>query len=214
MLGLLRALMPKEDRFFDLFEAHARIAVEAAKVFRALLEGGPDAPALCNQVIRLEDEADVVARDVLLGLRRSFITPFDRGDISGLIDDLDNAVDQMRQTVKAISLFDVASFTPDMRRIGDLIVDAAAIVQETLPLMRAMNANSAEINAASERIVRIEEEADQLYLAGLKELYRTHKDGGAMGYIVGAEIYSHLEKVVDCFEDVAKRMSGILLEHL
>ncbi|MCW2286365.1 putative phosphate transport protein (TIGR00153 family) [Rhodoblastus acidophilus] len=214
MLGWMRALMPKEDRFFDLFEAHSRIGVEAAECFRRLLDGGDGVPALCEQVTRFEHDADDVSRDVLLALRRSFITPFDRGDIHGLINDLDDAVDQMRQTTKAISLFDVKTFTPDMVRIGDLIVDAAKIVRETLPLLRSMNANAARINAAAESIVKIEEESDLLYLNGLKVLYQANKDGRAMDYIVGSEIYSHLEKCVDCFEAVAHRMSGILLEHL
>ncbi|MCW2272461.1 DUF47 family protein [Rhodoblastus acidophilus] len=214
MLGWMRALMPKEDRFFDLFEAHSRIAVEAAECFRRLLDGGDGVPALCEQVTRFEHDADDVAREVLLALRRSFITPFDRGDIHGLINDLDDAVDQMRQTTKAISLFDIKTFTPDMARIGDLIVEASKIVRETLPLLRSMNANSATINAAAEKIVKIEEESDLLYLNGLKVLYQANKDGRAMDYIVGAEIYSHLEKSVDCFEAVAHRMSGILLEHL
>jgi len=214
MLGWLRALMPKEDRFFDLFEAHAKIAVEAAHCFRRLLDGGPDVPRYCDEITAYEHKADEVAREVLLALRRSFITPFDRGDIHGLINDLDDAVDQMRQTVKAISLYDVGDFTPDMARIGDVIVESARIVQDTLPLLRAMNANSAKINAANEQIVKLEEQADLLYLAGLKELFLANRDNGAMAYIVGAEIYSHLEKVVDSFEDVANRMSGILLEHL
>ena len=213
MLGWLRALMPREDRFFDLFEAHAKIAVEAALCFRRLLDGGPDLPALCDKITAFEHQADEVSHEVLLALRRSFITPFDRSDIHGLINDLDDAVDQMRQTVKAISLYDVTAFTPDMARIGDVIVESARIVQDTLPLLRAMNANSAKINAANEQIARLEEQADLLYLAGLKELFQASRDN-AMAYIVGAEIYSHLEKVVDSFEDVAKRMSGILLEHL
>jgi len=214
MLGWLRALMPKEDRFFDLFEAHSRIGVEAAECFRNLLEGGEGVPALCEQVTRFEHDADDVAREVLLALRRSFITPFDRGDIHGLIDDLDDAVDQMRQTTKAISLFDINTFTPEMARIGDLIVEASIIVRDALPLLRAMNANATAINAAAEKIVKIEEESDLLYLNGLKVLYQSNKDGRAMDYIVGSEIYSHLEKCVDCFEAVAHRMSGILLEHL
>jgi predicted phosphate transport protein (TIGR00153 family) len=214
MLGWLRALMPREDRFFDLFEAHAKIAVEAAEAFRKLLDGGEGLAAHCDEVTRLEQKADDVAREVMLALRRSFITPFDRGDIHGLIDDMDDAVDQMRQTVQAISLFDVTSFQPDMVRIGDLIVESAKIVEATLPLLRAMNANAASINAANEKIVGLEEDSDQLYIAGLKELYQAHKEDRPMAYIVGEEIYSHLEKVVDCFEDVAARMSGILLEHL
>ncbi|MBB4197611.1 hypothetical protein GGD83_001403 [Rhodoblastus sphagnicola] len=206
--------MPKEDRFFDLFEAHAKIAVEAALCFRKLLDGGADVPALCDRITAYEHQADDVARDVLLALRRSFITPFDRGDIHGLINDLDDAVDQMRQTVKAISLYDVTAFTPHMARIGDVIIEVAKIVQDTLPLLRAINANSAKINAANERVVKLEDQADILYLAGLKELFQANRDKDVMAYIVGAEIYSHLEKVVDSFEDVANRMSGILLEHL
>ena len=101
-----------------------------------------------------------------------------------------------------------------MVKTGDLIVDAARIACESLPLLRAINANAAKLNAAGEKIVLIEEESDQLYIQGLKDLYRQHKDNHPMAYIVGSEIYGHLEKVVDYFEDVAKRINGILLEHL
>ncbi len=214
MLGWLQALMPKEDRFFDLFQRHAQIALDGARVLRAILDGGEQVPRLCEAVVRHEHQADEVSAEVLLALRRSFITPFDRGDIHGLISDMDDAVDQMRQTVKNILLFDVVEFNPDMKRIGDLIVETARISRETLPLLRSMNANATKINEAVEKIVALEEESDQLYMHGLKELYLAHKDSQPMAYIVGAEIFSHLEKVVDYFENVAHRMSGILLEHL
>jgi uncharacterized protein len=214
MLGWLRALMPKEDKFFDLFERHAQISYDCAKALRAVLEGGERVARLCDEVIRYEDEADAVAAEVLLALRRSFITPFDRGDIHGLIGDMDDSVDQMRQTVRNIALFDVTEFDADMKRIGDLIVETARISRETMPLLRSMNANAAKINAAVEKIVALEEESDQLYMQGLKELYNAHKDSQPMAYIVGSELFSHLEKVVDYFENAARRMSGILLEHL
>lgn len=214
MLGWLQALMPKEEKFFDLFERHAAISLEAALVLRTLLEGGDSVPALCATVSEKENEADVVAREVLLALRRSFITPFDRGDIHALITDMDDAIDQMRQTVKAISLFDVASFEPNMVKIGDLIVESAQTAVEAMPLLRSINANAARLNAANEKIVLLEEESDQLYLLGLKELYRLHKNAQPMAYIVGSEIYGHLEKVVDCFEDLSSRINGILLEHM
>jgi uncharacterized protein Yka (UPF0111/DUF47 family) len=214
MLRWLQALMPKEEKFFDLFERHAKIALEGAQTLRAVLDGGHKVPALCEAVIRIENDADDVSREVLLALRRSFITPFDRGDIHGLINDMDDAVDQMRQTVKAIELFDVTEFDPNMVRIGDLIIETARIALDTMPLLRAINSNAQKINLANEHIVRLEEESDVLYMKGLKELYQTHKDDRPMAYIVGKEVYSHLEKVVDCFENVANRMSGILLEHL
>ena len=151
-----------------------------------------------------------------LALRRSFITPFDRGDIHGLINDLDDAIDQMRQTVKAISLFDVADFDPGMKKIGDLIVESARISRETLPLLRAMNANAAaDQRRRRRRSSQLEEESDHLYHAGPEgPLSQPTRKASRWTISSGSEIYSHLEKVVDCFEDVADRMSGILLEHL
>ena len=67
---------------------------------------------------------------------------------------------------------------------------------------------------AEEEIVRLEEQSDQLYLDGLKALLHGPAKTDAMAYIKGAEIYDHLEKVVDCFQDVANRVSGLVIEHL
>jgi uncharacterized protein Yka (UPF0111/DUF47 family) len=214
MLGWFQALMPKEEKFFDLFERHAAITLAAAQSLRALLDGGDKVASHCEAVFQYEEDADAVAHDVVQALRRTFITPFDRGDIQSLIDDMDDAVDQMRQTVKAIRLFDVVAFEPGMVRIGDLVVESARVAVETLPLLRSLNANAARIHAANEKTAQLEEESDQLYLQGLKALYLQHKDDRPMDYIVGAEIFGHLEKIVDCFEDVASRIDGILLEHM
>ena len=107
MLEWFRALMPREDRFFDLFNAHARTLVDGAGALRRVLDGGEAVPEGCADVMRHEHEADDVAREVLLAVRRSFITPFDRGDIRGLAKSLDDSVDQMQKTAKAILLFEV-----------------------------------------------------------------------------------------------------------
>jgi uncharacterized protein Yka (UPF0111/DUF47 family) len=214
MLGWFQALMPKEEKFFDLFERHAAITLTAAQTLRVLLDGGDKVASQCETVFKLEEDADVVAREVAQALRQTFITPFDRGDIQSLIDDMDDAVDQMRQTVKAIRLFDVVAFEPGMVKIGDLVVESAEVAVQTLPLLRSLNANAARIHAANEKTAQLEEESDQLYLQGLKALYLQHKDDHPMDYIVGAEIFGHLEKIVDCFEDVASRIDGILLEHM
>lgn len=126
MLGWFQALMPKEEKFFDLFERHAAITLAAAQSLRALLDGGDKVASQCEAVFQLEEDADVVAREVAQALRKTFITPFDRGDIQSLIDDMDDAIDQMRQTVKAIRLFDVVAFEPGMVKIGDLVVEIGA----------------------------------------------------------------------------------------
>jgi predicted phosphate transport protein (TIGR00153 family) len=209
------ALMPRETKFVDLFVAHAATLVNGADALRRLLEGGPGIAAACADINAHEEAADVIARETLLAVRRTFITPFDRSDIKDLASSLDDAIDQMKKTAKAVTQFEVTSFRPEMREIGDLIVRAAAITAEAMPLMAKLGPNAGRLNAMAEEITKLEEQADQFYDAGLKALFLTsRKDGDAMAYIVGAEIYDHLEKVVDRFEDVANRISGILIENL
>ena len=215
MLGWFHAMMPKEDRFFDLFEAHAKTLVDGAGALRRLLDGGDTVPEWCAKIMQHEHEADDVARDVLLAVRRSFITPFDRSDIRGLANSLDDSVDQMQKTAKAISLFEVREFDPHMRELGDLIVECGDLVNTAVGLLPKMRRNVSRLNELTEQITRLESRSDEIYDKGLKALFKAQNGGGnAMAYIIGAEIYDHLEKVVDRFEDVANRINGILVEHL
>ena len=186
----------------------------SAKALRGLLDGGEAVPEACQHIADFEQQADVITRDVLLAVRRTFITPFDRGDIKDLISLLDDAIDQMHKTAKTIALFEVRKFEPSMRELGDIIVQASALTHEALPLLAAMSPNAGRINTLTEQIVRLEERADELNDKGIKALYLATRNGNPMDFIIGTEIYDHLEKVVDRFEDVANRISGIVIEHI
>jgi uncharacterized protein Yka (UPF0111/DUF47 family) len=108
----------------------------------------------------------------------------------------------------------VTSFELQMRQMADIILRCAELTVEAVGLLGALRSNITRINAIAEEITRLEEQADDLNDAGIKALYQQHKDGNAMAFIVGAEIYDHLEKVVDRFEDVANRISGIVIEQV
>ncbi|THD76233.1 MAG: DUF47 domain-containing protein [Phenylobacterium sp.] len=214
MLSWFQALMPKEGRFFDLFDAHAKTLCAGAKALRQLLDGGERVPELCAEVARHEQAADDITREAMLMVRRTFITPFDRSDIIDLISSMDDAIDQMHKTAKAIMLFDQRAFLPDMVRLGEIIVQSAELTAEATPLLRSLRGNAARLNQIAEQVTRLEDESDQLYDNGIAALYHGPAKQDPMAYIVGAEIYDHLEKVVDRFEDVANRISGVLIEHL
>jgi predicted phosphate transport protein (TIGR00153 family) len=214
VLRFFQALMPREEKFFALFNDHARTLVDGAVALRDLLEGGAGVAEACRRIIAHENQADAIAREVLLGVRRSFITPFDRGDIKELINQLDDSIDQMQKTAKAITLFEVTQFELQMRQMADIILRCAELTVEAVGLLSAMQQNAARINAIAEEITRLEEQADELNDAGIKALYHKHKGGDAMGFIIGNEIYDHLEKVVDRFEDVANKISGIIIEQV
>jgi predicted phosphate transport protein (TIGR00153 family) len=214
MLGWFYRIMPHEERFFDEFERHARCLTAGSQALRAMLEGGAKGAEHCATIARHEHEADLITAEVMQAIHRSFITPFDRGDIRGLITSMDDAIDQMNKTGKAVQLFEVDEFAEPMRKTGDLIVKMAALAGEAMPLLRNLRANAPCLNIITGEMVRIEEETDQLCLDGLKALLRGPAKKNAMAYIVGDEIYDHLEKVADCFEAVANRVSGLVIEHL
>ena len=102
MLRWFQALMPREDRFFDLYNRHAETLVQGAEALRELLKGGPGVAEAARKILTFEAQADTIARDVLLLVRRTFITPFDRSDIKDLINTLDDTIDQMQKTAKAV----------------------------------------------------------------------------------------------------------------
>ena len=214
MLRFFQALMPREDKFFGLFDAHAKTLVSGAEALRDLLSGAAPVAEGCRRIVEHEDEADQIAREVLQSVRRSFITPFDRGDIKDLIGLLDDSIDQMQKTAKAITMFEVDRFEPHMRQMGDIILRCAEMTVEAVGLLGEMREKSARINAIAEAITKLEEQSDEITDAGLKALFLAHRDSNAMAFIIGNEIYDHLEKVVDRFEDVANRISGIVIEQV
>jgi predicted phosphate transport protein (TIGR00153 family) len=179
------------------------------------LLNGKDVEENGNRIVSLENEADDITREVLLAVRRSFITPFDRGDIKDLIQSMDDAIDMMHKTVKTIRLFDQTNFDPLMQQMGGEIVKAAALIEEAIPLLDRLGPNAQRLSAIAEEITRVEGRSDELHDEGLKDLFRRHGAGGdAMAYMIGSEIYGNLEKVVDRFEDVANEISGILIENI
>lgn len=214
MLDWFKKLMPKEEKFFDLFEAHAAIAGKAARSLRQIVNGGKDVAANCARLSSEEEEADAVSYEVMQAIRRSFITPFDRSDIKALSAALDDAIDQMNKTGKVVMLYDVESFEPNMKALADKVIAMADLIAEGLPLMRSVGANSAKIHALTGELTKLEGESDQLNDDGLRALYKGKGRKDAMAFVIGAELYEHLEKVCDRFEDVAHVMSDIVIEHV
>jgi len=213
MFQLIKSIMPKEEKFFDLFEAQAAKAEEAAHSLRAILDGGKSVPDLCAKLSRQEEEADHVSYEVMQAIRRAFITPFDRSDIKALSSTLDDAIDQMNKTAKVVMLYDVKTFEPNMRAMADQVIMLAKLTSEALPMLRNIGAYSSKLHTLTGEITKIEEQSDQLNDEGLRTLYKGRARKDPLAFIIGSELYEHLEKVCDRFEDVAHVMSDIVIEH-
>jgi uncharacterized protein len=213
MLGWFQALMPKEHRFFELFARHSEAVLAGAEALRAMLEGGDAIKRNFSLVMDREHDADAITRDVLIAVRRTFITPFDRSAIRGLITSMDNGIDQMQKTAKTVVLFDVQTFEPQMKEMADAIVSAAKLVRESVLLLETLRNQGTRLAALTEQISQIEGRADELHESGLKALFQKTGSNNPMAFFVGNEIYDHLEKVTDRFDDVANEIHGIVIDH-
>ncbi|TAH65461.1 MAG: DUF47 family protein [Rhodopseudomonas palustris] len=214
MLQWFRAFLPREERFFDLFSRHSDTVLLGAGALQDMLRGGKETPLHCQRISQFEADADAITREVLTAVRRTFITPFDRVDIKNLITSMDDAIDQMQQTSKAVILFEVHEFEPPMREIGTLLVESAKLVGRALPLLKSIGPNVAMLSAITEELGKLEGRVDDLHDIGLKELFLKHRNANTMDFVVGAEIYDHLEKVADRFDDVANEINSIVIEQV
>ena len=213
MLTWFQRLMPQTMLFFPLFERHATTVTAGAVALQKMLEGGDHASQHCRDIMRHEEEADGITREVLIGIRSTFITPFDRGDIKDLITSLDDAIDEMQKTAKAIVLFELTSFEPNMREMADAIVQCAHLVARAMPLLANIGQHAGQLNEICLQVTQIEERGDAIHDRGLKSLYERSKEGDAMEFVRGKEIYDHLEEVIDSFDNVCDQIQAVVIEH-
>ncbi len=209
-----RLLMPREERFFDMYARHADAIVRGAEQLREMLNGGDAVRRHYPAVLAAEDDADVITREVVQAVRRTFVTPFDRGDIQALISAMDDSIDQMKKTAKAIVLFEVTEFDPDYRRMGDAVLRCAVLLREAVPLLTRISPNATRINEICEQIRRVEGEADDIHEAGVTDLFRRCQGGEALRFIASREILDQLERTVDRFDDAANQIESIVIEHV
>lgn len=213
MFAWFQRLLPKTGGFFELFEAHATATVAAADAMGRLVQGGSSMHENAREIFERENDADQIIREVLKTVRETFLTPFDRSAITALVGAMDNAIDEMQAAASAIELYEVKDFSQEMKDMAAIIVDAARLVSEAMPLLREVGKNGGRLHELTERLVRMEGHADVIHSAGLKAAFQSHRNGDAIQFVVQREIFKHLERIVDAFEDVANVVDGIVIDH-
>ena len=212
MFNWFQRLLPKTGDFFGMFEAHVATLVAAANALVELTSDGKSVDKHVREIDRREHEADDIIRQVLRTVRQTFLTPFDRGAITSLIGAMDDTIDEMQSTARAISLYELKTFEPEMKQMAKIIAEAGHLTAEAIPLMRNISKNGAKIHVITEKVVRLEGDADEVHAAGLKRAFQTESDR-PMQFIIAREIYKHLERIIDAFEDVANEIDGIVVDH-
>jgi predicted phosphate transport protein (TIGR00153 family) len=203
-------LLPRDEKFFDLFSAVAAYTVEAAGLQQELLRAeARRLTAIVDQIKRLEHQADQVTHEVVTRLDRVFITPLDREDIHLLASRLDDVIDLIDGTARRLLMFRAGNAPEGAVLIADVIGKAVAELQAGV---RALEKNKGgTVLAACVQVKRMEEEGDSLYHEWLGRLFEG--EPAPLDVIKWKEIYDNLEKTLDFIEDAANVLESISIKH-
>jgi uncharacterized protein len=203
------SLMPREDKFFDLFEASAQNVAKSARALKELVDTWENVAQQVDKITELEHEGDAITHRIMEQLHRSFITPFDREDIALLAHSLDDIIDFIQAAADTMLLYKVERPSQTARDLAEVIVQCADEVARGMPFLRQRGKLKQLLEACVE-MNRLENVADSIYRAALGELFNS---SDIAGIIKWREIYEQMESATDRCEDVADVLEGVALKH-
>jgi predicted phosphate transport protein (TIGR00153 family) len=204
------SLMPREHKFFDLFEQATKNIYDAAKVLKEMLESWQFIDSRVAEITEMEHQGDTITHQIISLLHRTFITPFDREDIALLAHTMDDIIDFIHASADAMFIYKIASPTQRAKELADVVLQGASEMEKAVAGLRKRS----DFKNMLERCVelnRLENVADRIYRAAIGELFDNSMDMAEV--IKWREIYEHLESATDRCEDVANVLEGVALKH-
>jgi len=202
--------IPKEEKFFDLFEESTRNMVKAAQGLKEMVDTWKNIEGRVGEITELEHQGDTITHQIMAQLNRTFVTPFDREDIALLAHTLDDVTDFIHAAADAMLIYKVDYPSQRAKELADIIVQAAAEVERAMPQLRH-RAGLKQISTRCVEINRLENMADRVFRSAMAELFNDSTD---IAYIIKwREIYEHMESATDRCEDVANVFEGVALKH-
>jgi len=202
--------VPREKKFFALFEQSAQNTVKIAQQLRDLVYVWENVRERVGIITELEHQGDAITHQVMAQLHRTFITPFDREDIALLTHSLDNVTDSIHAAADAMLLYKVERPTNRAKELADIVVQTAAEVEEAVSEIHGHIKREHLLRHCIE-VNRLENMGDDVYRSALAELFVESTDVVAL--IKWREIYDHMESALDSCEDVANVLEGVALKY-
>jgi predicted phosphate transport protein (TIGR00153 family) len=202
--------LPREQKFFDLFEASTKNIVKAAQALKDMIDTWEFIDSRVAEITEMEHEGDTITHQVLSLLHRTFVTPFDREDIALLAHTMDDIIDFIHATADSMFIYKIQSPTQRAKELADIILQGSIEVEKAVRGLR----RKSEFKQILERCVeinRLENMADRVYRAAIGELFDNNAD--ITQIIKWREIYEHMESATDRCEDVADALEGVALKN-
>jgi uncharacterized protein Yka (UPF0111/DUF47 family) len=202
-------LLPREEKFFDMFAEVAGVMTKASARFLTMVTDYDDLVARSNELKHLENTSDELVAHIIEALDRSFITPFDREDIHALATSLDDILDNMDETAYRFAVFRIDRPTPAAVQMARIIQQCTLHLEYAIQQIHNLK-NAERIQSHLKEISRLENEADIIYRDSDSALFANPPE--ILTLIKWRELYSWLEETVDACKDTALVISGIVIK--
>ena len=203
-------LIPRDEGFFDLFNALSTKLISSASLLRDMFTQPERLDEIAAQIKDVEHEADHITHEVSTRLDKSFITPLDRDEIHSLINAMDDILDTVQDVAECTTLYHIQRITPEAQQLANVSLSCCTRVKIVVGLISNMDNASAVLQTCQE-IDRLETDADRIMRGAMSKLFRDERD--ALQVMKLKAIYEQLESITDRCEDVAKIVEGIVLEN-
>jgi uncharacterized protein len=203
-------LIPKEEKFFDLFEQLIDKIEEGGKLFLAFLENYENPVAKAAKMKELEHEADVITHTTYEKMHTTFLTPIDREDIYTLVNKMDSIVDLIEATTARMALYKIKKPTESIIAMAKIVNASIAALKKLIHGLRDMK-NTKMMKELNVEVNTLENEGDMILRTSVARLFEEEKD--AIELIKWKEIYERIEEAIDICEDVSNIVEGIVLKH-
>ncbi len=203
-------LIPKEVKFFDLFDKQAENLVHAADFYKKLIDEGNFTPENVRAMHEKEHYGDELTHTVINTLNETFITPFDREDIMALANHMDDILDAMYMITNRFALYKITNPSDPSKKMADILARATKALQKAVGALRSKKLMKETLMQCVE-INRLENEADVVRDEAISSLFENEKDPIAI--IKHKELYEEAENAVDFCEHTASVIESILVKN-
>ena len=201
------SFLPKEEKFFALFDQSAANIFKAAKLMKEMVDNYADAEAKAKAIFDTEFDGDRITHEIIRYLNQTFITPIDREDIYNLASKLDDILDLIEAATDRMMVYKIEEPTIECRKMVGIILRMTEVITWSVSNLKDISHvydHCIEIN-------RLENEADRLSRDAIARLFEEEKDPIAV--IKWKELYEKLEDTTDSCEDVANILESIVLKN-
>ena len=200
-------LIPREEKFFEMFEASARNIHRGAYLLREMMEQYRDPEKQADAIMEVEHQGDTITHDIIHKLNQTFITPIDREDIYALSSALDDVLDLIESVSDRMVMYKIKEPTETARRLAGIIFKSAEEIVKGVGLLKALG----DVGPYCIEINRLENEADRVSRDAVADLFENVRD--PILVLKWKELYEHLEEATDRCEDVANILENIVLKN-